>query len=478
MIGSGPNGLAAAIVLAREGLAVGVLEANEQIGGGARSAELTLPGFVHDMCSAVHPLALGSPFFRTLPLHEHGLEWVYPPVPLAHPFDDGTCILLLPSLDDTAQALGPDATAYRNLFGPLLVHHDALLHDILGPLRWPHNPFALARFGMRALRSARGLADSHFHHRSARALFAGLAAHSALALDAVGSASFGLVLGLAAHAVGWPFPRGGAQKISNALASYLRSLGGHIFPGVRVHSLRQLPSARLILCDITPRQLLSIAGDALPNWYRRKLGRYQYGSAAFKLDWSLDGPIPWTSFDCARAGTVHLGGDYDEIAQSERAPWRGQTAERPFVLLAQPSLFDPLRAPAGNHTAWAYCHVPNGYEGDMTAKIEAQVERFAPGFRKRILARSVMSPAALERHNANLVGGDISGGAAIFSQLLLRPTASLYSTPLKGLYLCSSSTPPGGGVHGMCGYFAAKVASRHLSSDTPASFAPSASERS
>jgi phytoene dehydrogenase-like protein len=460
IIGSGPNGLSAAITLARAGWSVLTLEANATLGGGARSAELTLPGFVHDVCSAVHPLAFASPFFRTLPLDRHGLEWINPPAPLAHPFDDGSAAMLERSIGETARTLGGDAVAWRELMAPLAADWSRLEGQLLGPPRWPRHPPALARFGLRALRSARGLAESLFRGARARALFAGLSAHSMLPLDSPGSAAFGLVLGVTGHAVGWPVPRGGAQKISDALVSYLRSLGGDVATETRVESIDDLPPARAVLCDITPRQLLRMAGHRLPNGFRRSLERYRYGPGAYKIDWALDGAAPWKAAECLRACTVHLGGDMEEIAASESATWRGVAAERPFVLLAQPSLFDPSRAPSGKHTLWAYCHVPNGSAHSMMERIENQIERFAPGFRDRVLARRVTPPAELERRNANLIGGDINGGAQNLRQLFLRPTLRLYSTPVKGLYICSSSTPPGGGVHGMCGHFAARAVLR------------------
>lgn len=462
VIGSGPNGLSAAIVLAQAGCAVTVLEAERQIGGGARSAELTLPGFSHDVCSAVYPLGIGSPFFRTLPLEQDGLRWIQPEIPLAHPMDDGSAVVLRRSLSDTAGALGPDSERYRDLMTPLVENWEALSRDLLGPLRWPSHPLSLAAFGMHALRSATGLARGAFRTAAARALFAGLAAHSMLALDKPATAAFGLVLGASGHAVGWPVAAGGAQRIADALAAQLRSLTGAIVTGCRVESLGSLPAARAMLCDVTPRQLLRMAGDRLPARYRRKLVRYRYGPGVFKVDWALSAPIPWQNKECGRAGTVHLGGTIEEIAESERACHRSQTPRRPFVLLAQPSLFDPSRAPAGAHTAWAYCHVPNASTADMLESIEAQVERFAPGFRKVVLARSTRSPAQLEVHNANLVGGDINGGLQDFRQMFTRPTAKTYATPVDGLYLCSSSTPPGGGVHGMCGYFAAKLALKQV----------------
>jgi phytoene dehydrogenase-like protein len=458
VIGAGPNGLAAAITMALAGRSVLVYEASETIGGGSRTSELTLPGFMHDVCSGVHPLGAGSPFFRTLPLAQYGLEWIEPPAPLAHPLDDGTAIVLERETEITARALGKDAASYLKLMNPLVADWGLIDEALLGPPSFPRHPLALARFGLRALRSARSLAENSFQGERARALFAGLAAHSMLPLEQSPSAAFGLLLGITAHTIGWPFPRGGAQRIADALASYLRSLGEEIITGRRIESLDELPAARVILCDVTPRQLLHIAGDDLPEAYRRKLARFRYGPAAYKVDYALAGPVPWRAVECARAGTVHLGGTIDEISLAERAPWRGEHAEQPFVLLAQPSLFDPTRAPAGKHTVWAYCHVPNGSQFEMAERIERQIERFAPGFRERVLARSVITPSMFEQHNANLVGGDISGGANDLRQLLLRPTLSHYSTPIRGLYLCSSSTPPGGGVHGMCGYHAARVA--------------------
>ncbi len=462
VVGSGPNGLAAAITLARAGRSVLVREARPEIGGGARSAALTLPGFVHDVFSAVHPLGVGSPFFRQLPLAEHGLEWVHPPAPLAHPLDDGSAVLLERSVDQTAQALGEDADAYRALIAPFSDRWEALAGDVLRFPRLPRHPALLARFGMLAMRSAAGLAASRFRGERAASLFAGLAAHSMAPLTEPFTAAFGLLLAVAGHAVGWPIPRGGAQALATALASYFVSLGGVIETDAPVRSLDELPPSRAVFLDLTPRQVLRVAGRRLPDRYRRRLERFRYGPGAFKIDWALSGPIPWTAPECARAGTVHLGGSIEEMIESEAAPWQGRTAERPYVLLAQPTLFDPSRAPAGKHVAWAYCHVPHGSAVDMTERMEAQVERFAPGFRARILARHVMGPAELERMNENLVGGDIGGGAVTGLQLLFRPTLSPvpYRTPVKGLYLCSASTPPGGGVHGMCGYNAARAALR------------------
>jgi phytoene dehydrogenase-like protein len=442
---------------------VQLVEAAETVGGGTRSAELTLPGFVHDVCSAVHPLALASPFFRSCPLGEFGLEFIHPGVPLAHPLDGGRAAVADRSLEQTCQGFGRDGAAYQRLLGPLVIRADELIHEILGPLRAPRHPLVLARFAWRARSSATGLARRLFHEESARALFGGLAAHSILPLSQLPTAAYGLTLAVTAHAWGWPVVRGGSQLIANSLAGYLQSLGGAIVTGRRIQSLDDLPVGGLTLFDLTPRQLAAIAGRAFALGYRRKLERYRYGAAVHKVDWALDGAIPWQAQDCRHAGTVHLGGTLEEIATAEAAVHRGQHPERPFVILAQPSLFDPSRAPAGKHTAWAYCHVPNGSAVDMTDRIEAQVERFAPGFRNRIIGRSVMSPADLERYNPNNVGGDINGGAGDLRQLFTRPTWMTYRTPNRGIYLCSSSTPPTGGVHGMCGYFAARTALRRSS---------------
>ena len=465
VIGSGPNGLCAAIELARNGRKVLVREAAPTVGGSARSAELTLPGFVHDVCSTVHALAVTSPMLRSLPLEEHGLELIHPPAPAAHPFDDGTAAVLERSVEATAATMGEDADAYRKLFGPLVRDWPKLVPQLLGPpTSVPRHPVALARFGLKAIRSATALADSWFKTQRARGLFAGIAAHSIIPLEWRGSAAFGLVLSASAHADGWPVAKGGSQKLSDALASYLRSLGGVIETDSPVKSLDALPPAEAVLCDLTPRQLVALAGDRLPEGYRKKLLQYRYGPAAFKLDWALSGPVPWKAAECARACTVHVAGTFEETADAERAPWEGRCAKKPFVLVVQPSLFDSTRAPAGQHVLWGYCHVPNGSTEDMTDRIESQIERFAPGFKSRILARSVMAPADLERHNSNLVGGDIVGGAQDLSQVFARPVASLnpYATPVKGLYLCSASTPPGAGVHGMCGYHAAQAALKRV----------------
>ncbi len=464
VVGSGPNGLAAAIVLAQAGRSVLVLEAAETVGGGTRTAELTLPGFRHDVCSAIHPLVPGSPFLRTLPLEEHGLEWIDPPAALAHPFDDGSAALLERSLEATAATLGEDRVAWLRTLGPLSLKADVILAEILGPLRLPRHPLTLARFGLEAILPATMLARRRFRGTKARALFAGLAAHSMLPLTRSPSAAAGLILAILGHHVGWPFARGGSQAIADALASYLRSLGGEIRMGHHVESLDDLPTARAVLVDVTPRQLLQMAGAKLPAGYRRRLAGYRYGPGVFKLDFALDGVIPWKATECAQAATVHLGGTLDEIVASEAAMSRGQTPQRPYVLVAQQSLFDPSRAPAGKHTAWAYCHVPNGSQVDMTDRIEAQIERFAPGFRELVLARHTMGPAEIEAYNPNYIGGDINAGIQDLRQLYTRPVARVvpYSTPVKGLYLCSASTPPGGGVHGMCGYWAAQAALRAL----------------
>jgi phytoene dehydrogenase-like protein len=458
VVGAGPNGLAAAITLAQAGRSVLLREAADTPGGAARSAELTLPGFVHDLGSAVHPMGAGSPFFRGLPLAEHGLRWIEPPVAMAHPFDDESPALLMRSVDETIASVG--RSVYRSVMAPLAKQWAALASDTLAPPHWPHHPLVLARFGIPAMLPATAFAQAVFGEPRGRAWFLAIAAHASLPMTASPSAAFGMMLALAAHAVSWPIPAGGAQSITNALAAYFRALGGCLETGAPVADLGELPSARTTLLDVTPRQFLRMAGNRLPAAYRRALTRYRYGAGAFKVDWALSAPIPWRSPECGWAGTVHLCGSESELLASERAPWEGRAPDRPFVLLAQPSLFDPTRAPAGQHTAWAYCHVPNGSPTDMTERMEQQVERFAPGFRDCIEARFVASPAVLERQNPNLVGGDIAGGATTLSQLFTRPTPRWdpYSTPLPGVFLCSSSTPPGAGVHGMCGYWAAHAA--------------------
>lgn len=460
VVGSGPNGLAAAITLARAGRRVLVREAMPVAGGGMRSAALTLDGFVHDVCSAVDPLAVSSPFFATLPLAELGLEWVHSPACLAHPFDDGSVALLRRSIEETGATLGLDAGPWRRLMEPMAERWEELAADVLRPLRVPRHPLLMARFGLRAVRSAHGLARSAFSGERARTLFAGIAAHSTLPLTSAPTAAFGLTLALAGHAVGWPVVRGGSQRLADALASYLRSLGGEIVTGAPVENVDELAPARTVLLNLTPRQVLRVAGHRLPDRYRRTLEGYRYGVGSFKMDWALSGPIPWRSSGCSLAATVHLGGTLEEIAASEEAASLGRVPERPFVLLVQPTLFDPTRAPEGKHVAWAYCHVPFGCDADLTEAVEAQVERFAPGFRDLILARRAHRASDLERHNPNLVGGDISGGAMTLGQIFFRPAVRWvpYSTPVDGLYLCSASTPPGGAVHGMCGYYAARAA--------------------
>jgi phytoene dehydrogenase-like protein len=457
VIGSGPNGLAAAIVLAQAGFDVQVRETAAVPGGAARSGELTLPEFIHDLGSAVHPLALASPFFSRLNLPAQGLRWIWSPAELAHPLDDGTAVLVHRDVRETAAQFGSSRRSWQNIFEPLVRNWQALAESVLTPVRVPRHPLLLARFGIRALQPASWLANS-FGNSRAQSLFGGLAAHSTLRLDAPLSSAFGLVLGAAGHAVGWPIPEGGAQSITNALTDVLVSLGGRIFTNARVEHLGELGSPDLTLCDVTPRQFLALSEGLIRTPFRRLLEGYRYGPGVFKVDWALREPIPWKANDCRRALTVHLGGSLAEIAASERAPWEGQAPENPFVLLAQPSLFDPSRAPAGQHTAWAYCHVPNGWTGSALTQIENQVERFAPGFRDCILARATHNPAQMQRWNENLVGGDINGGAFTPMQFAFRPTWREYYTPLRGVYLCSSSTLPGGGVHGMCGYNAARIA--------------------
>lgn len=461
VVGSGPNGLAAAVRLAQENLSVLVVEANETIGGGARSTELTLPGFMHDVCSAVHPLAAGSPFFRQLPLEEFGLQWVQPEIPLAHPLDSNGAAVLYRSVIQTAEELGEKC--YSKLVWPLVCHWENLASEFLQPLlHWPRHPLQFAWFGWRGFRACSSLARSVFQTHAARALFAGLAAHSFLPLEKIPSAAFGLVLGMMGHAVGWPIPRGGSQQIANALASLLRSLSGEIQTGRRIENIEELPKARVVLLDLTPQQVLRILSGKLPSSYRQALERFRYGPGVFKIDYALDGPIPWLANACLRAGTLHVGGSLEEVAKSEREVARGEIPERPFVLLSQPSLFDATRAPRGKHIAWAYCHVPSGASFDMTSRIDAQIERFAPGFGDRILARHTENCADFEKKNANLIGGSINGGASDLWHLLARPILSPkpYRTPLTAVYLCSSSTPPGGGVHGMCGFHAAEAAIR------------------
>ena len=459
VVGSGPNGLAAAITLAQAGRKVRVLEGKDKIGGGLRSADnLTLPGFLHDPCSAIHPLGIGSPFFRKLPLKELGLRWVFPPVAAAHPLDDGTAVLIGGRVETTAPQFGRDARAYRMLMGPIVEQWQNILNEFLRPLRLPRHPLMMARFGAFALMPATLLARLLFREEPARAVFAGMAAHAIMPLEQPATSAFGIMLAMMAHAIGWPMAQGGSEQIAAVLALQLSRLGGQIETGRDVESVEEFPQDQTVLFDVTPRQLLRLAGSRLPEDYRQGLAKYRYGAGVFKIDYALDGPIPWRAKECLRAGTVHVGGTLEDIAASEAAVGRGEHPERPFLILAQQSLFDPTRAPAGKHTAWTYCHTPNGSTEDMTHRIEAQIERFAPGFRSRILARATRNAVEMERYNPNYIGGDINGGIQDLGQLFTRPVPSLdpYATPAKGIYLCSSATPPGGGVHGMCGYFAAR----------------------
>ena len=459
VVGSGPNGLAAAILLQQNGLQVLLLEAKETVGGGMRTEQLTLPGFLHDVCSAIHPMAAASPFFATLPLAAHGLEYIYPPINLAHPFDDGSAAVLKRSLNETATLLGNDAETYLNLVKPVVDDWPKLAPEILSPLHLPKHPFAMAAFGLKALRSANSIAGK-FTTAKARGLWGGLAAHAIQPLSNLSTAAIGIVLSATAHLHGWPLPKGGSKTIAASLASYFISLGGKIETGTYISSLKQLPSAHAILFDVTPKQLLQIAGHKFSALYKWQLERYRYGMGVFKVDWALDAPVPFTALECRHAATVHIGNSFEEIQTGESLTATGKHAEKPFVLFAQQSLFDNSRAPDGKHTAWAYCHVPNGSTKDMKEIIEKQVERFAPGFRECILARHTMNTEQLEAYNPNYIGGDINGGVIDIGQLFTRPALRLspYRTSAKGLYLCSSSTPPGGGVHGMCGYHAARRA--------------------
>jgi len=465
VVGAGPNGLAASITLAKAGCSVLLLEGKETIGGGTRTMELTLPGFTHDVCSAIHPIGAASPVFRSLNLTDYGLDWIYSSAALAHPLDDGTAITLECSISETAELLGIDNWSYTKLMEPLVQNWEKLVTDLLGPLRLPKNPIPFMNFSRNALRSVNSLARSHFKGERAQALIAGLGAHSIMTLDSRFSASFALMLGSLGHAVGWPLASGGSQKIADALASCLSALGGSIRTNQLIESLDQLPQARVVLFDVTPKQFIEITGPHLNKKHVKRLRSHRYGPGVFKVDWALSDPIPWKAGDCARAATVHIGGTFDEIADSESAIGKGELPDKPFVILAQQSLFDSTRAPVGKHTAWGYCHVPNGSTFDMTECIEFQIERFAPGFRDCVLARNTMSPADLEEYNPNYLGGDIVGGVQNFGQIFIKPALRRrgpYSTGLKGLYLCSSSTPPGGGVHGMCGYHAALAALRQI----------------
>jgi phytoene dehydrogenase-like protein len=459
VVGSGPNGLAAAITMQQEGLSVLLVEAKEEIGGGVRSAELTLPGFIHDTCSAIHPLAAGSPFFISLPLNQFGLEFIYPPVSAAHPFDNGTAAALYINVEQTAKGLSNDEQTYLKLINPLIKNWPGIVSDVLGPLHFPKHPVQMAGFGLKALTSATQIAK-RFRTEGAKGLWAGMAAHAMQPLTNISTSAIGLVLLIAAHIRGWPVAKGGSKSISNALASYFVSLGGKIQPNFYVRSMSQLPSSHAVLFDVTPKQLLQIAGQKFSSLYKWQLNRYRYGMGIYKVDWALDAPIPFTASECREAGTIHLGNSFEEIVTSEQLIYEGKHPEKPFIILAQQSLFDASRAPEGKQTAWAYCHVPNGSEVNMTNRIENQVERFAPGFKDRIIGRHVMNTAQVEGYNPNYIGGDINGGIIDIRQLFTRPALRLspYKTSAKGIYICSSSTPPGGGVHGMCGYHAAKRA--------------------
>jgi phytoene dehydrogenase-like protein len=459
VVGSGPNGLAAAITMQQAGLSVLLIEGKETVGGGLRSAEVTLPGFVHDVCSAIHPMAIASSLFTKLPLEKHGLQFIQPTIAAAHPFDDGSAAALYTSIEKTAKSLGEDETSYIKLIRQVARDWPVIASDVLGPLRFPKHPLAMMRFGLKAITSAAYL-SKRFHSKDAKGLWAGMASHSMLPLSNVTTSAIGLVLMASAHTSGWPIAKGGSQAIADALSSYFKSLGGIIQTNFYVHSLSELPSSHAVLFDVTPKQLLEIAGHKFSSLYTSQLKGYRYGVGVFKIDWALDGPIPFTAPECRQAGTVHLGNTWEDIAASEKLTSEGKHSEKPFVLLAQQSLFDASRAPVGKHTAWAYCHVPNGSDLDMTAQIEKQVERFAPGFRERIIGRHTMNSSQLEAYNPNYIGGDINGGMMDVRQLFTRPALRLspYRTSAKGIYICSSSTPPGGGVHGMCGYHAARRA--------------------
>ncbi len=463
IIGSGPNGLAAAITLAREGCSVLVIEGHAQPGGGARTAELTLPGFYHDVCSAIHPMGAASPFMRSLPLDKFGLEWIHPETLVAHPLDGGRAAVMKRSLAETAALLGVDGPAWSRLMGTHVREAEALWPMLLGPVtRIPRHPLAMTSFGLKAMRSGAGLARGKFRTEEARALLAGNAAHSVVPLEFPFSAAIAMALGVAGHSTGWPVARGGTGMLTQALCRYLEALGGEIICGWTVKALAELPASEAVLFDTGPRALAEIAGAALPGGFTRRLQSYRYGPAAFKLDMALSGPIPWTHAGCHTAGTVHVGGNLEEIGASERAAWKGKTCARPFVLVAQQSICDPTRAPAGRHTAWAYCHVPAGSTEDASEAILSQIERFAPGFRDTIMATHRLSPAGFAEYNPNNVNGDVVGGAMDPGQLFTRPLVKWnpYTTPNRRLYLCSSSTPPGGGVHGMCGWHAARTALR------------------
>jgi len=464
VVGSGPNGLTAAITLAQAGCSVHVIEAQDTIGGGTRSKELTLPGYIHDVCSAIHPLGLASPYLGSLPLQEYGLEWVYPEAELAHPLDEGPAMIIQRSVEETSRQFGRDAAVYRRLLTPFVNNSEKLMNDFLGPLKFPKYPILFGLFGPPALLPASTLARLIFKEERTRAVFAGMSAHSIMPLERLATGAFGMMLSITAHAVGWPLTKGGSQNIATALAGYLEALGGSITTGQEVSSVNELPPARAYLFDVTPKQLLNIAGDRLPGRYTRQLENYRYGPAVCKVDFALSQPIPWKDPACLKAATVHVAGTLDHISASEQDAWRGNHNDRPFVLLSQQSLFDKTRAPEGKHTVWAYCHVPNGSTEDRTETIENQIERFAPGFKDCIEAKHTYTAVQMNAYNPNYVGGDINGGVQDLGQLFTRPVFRFtpYNTPDPQIFLCSSSTPPGGGVHGMCGHYAAKAALRSL----------------
>ncbi len=465
IIGSGPNGLSAGIALAQKGLSVKIFETSDVIGGGARTKELTLPGFHHDVCSAIHPMAVGSPFLKTLPLEDFGLKWIYPEYPLAHPLDNEPAVILRRSLDDTAKELGKDEKAYKNLFIPFVKRWEELAPEILSPFNSiPSSPVLMAQFGLKSLRSACSLANNQFQTERAKALFAGLAAHSLLSLDEISTAAIALVLGSIGHVKGWPMPRGGSQELSSAMGKYFKNSGGEIETNAHISELRQLPKSKVVLFNNTPQQIIEIAKNKLPPAYTKKLKKYKYGAGVFKMDIALDGPVPWNDPQIAEAGTVHLGGSLKEIARSEQMIANNNHPEKPYILLAQQSMFDDTRAPEGKHTVWAYCHVPNDSTKDMSEPILAQIERFAPGFRDLILAKHTMNTHELHTYNPNYIGGDINGGSQNITQLFTRPVGLFdpYHIPDTNLYIASASTPPGGGVHGMCGYHAAQSVLKHL----------------
>ncbi|HSR17203.1 MAG TPA: NAD(P)/FAD-dependent oxidoreductase [Ignavibacteriaceae bacterium] len=464
VVGSGPNGFAASIKMAQAGYRVKMFEDKNTVGGGMRSAQLTsLPGFIHDICSAIHPLGAGSPFFESLPLHQYGLEWKFPPIAAAHPFDNGHAAVLTNSIYESAESLGVDKNNYINIIKPLVDNWDFIKNDILGPLKIPSNPVKLGKFGFYAVKPAEKFINNYFSHEYAKSFFAGMAGHSIMSLDKLITSAIGLVLIILGHRIGWPVSKGGSQKIADALALYFQSLGGSIETNHKINSLNELRDFNIILFDITPKQLLKIMGDKFPACYKKQLEKYTYGPGIFKVDWALNASVPFKNKECTQAGTIHIGGDYKEIIQSEYEISNGIHPEKPFIIFTQQSLFDDTRSPEG-HTAWAYCHVPNNSTIDMTERIENQIERFAPGFKDLIINKHIMFPADYERYNSNYIGGDINGGMLNWRQLFTRPAIRLnpYSTPVRGAYICSSSTPPGGGVHGMCGYHAALKALKYL----------------